>query len=98
MYQGKEGNYWNLMYFIDKSVTHETVENREIAYEGGKLMGEFLTLTSDFDAKQLVEVIPGFHDMSFRYTQFEEALLVASQDRLETAKNYISISQILSKI
>ena len=90
-YQGNEGNYWNLMYFIDKSVTYETVKSEEIAYEGGKLMGKFLTLTSDFDEKQLVEVIPKFHDMSFRYTQFEEALKVASSERLEVSKDYIKI-------
>jgi Ser/Thr protein kinase RdoA (MazF antagonist) len=90
-YQGKEGNYWNLMSFIDKSVTHETVKSEEIAYEGGKLMGKFLTLTSDFDAKQLVEVIPKFHDMSFRYTQFEDALKVASKERLKASKDYIKI-------
>ena len=90
-YQGDEGNFWNLMYFIDKSVTHETVSNKEIAYEGGKLMGKFLTLTSDFNAKQLVEVIPKFHDMSFRYGQFEDALKVASKERLEASKYYIKI-------
>lgn len=90
-YQGKEGDYWNLMYFIDKSITYETVKNEEIAYEGGKLIGKFLTLTNDFDANQLVEVIPKFHDMSFRYSQFEEALKVASKERLETSKAYIKI-------
>jgi len=88
-YQGKEGNYWNLTYFIDKSVTHETVKSKEIAYEGGKLMGKFLTLISDFDAKKLVEVIPKFHDMSFRYGQFENALSVASRERLAASEDYI---------
>ena len=84
-----DGNYWNLMYFIDKSVTHEIVTSEEIAYEGGKLLGQFLTLTSDFDASTLVEVIPKFHDMSFRFEQFEEALKIASPERLESAKKLI---------
>jgi Ser/Thr protein kinase RdoA (MazF antagonist) len=88
-YQGSEGNYWNLMYFIDKSVTHETVNSEEIAYEGGKLMGKFLTLTDDFDASKLIEVIPKFHDMSFRFSQFEDALKVASKERLKASKHYL---------
>lgn len=88
-YKGKDGNYWNLMCFIDNSITHETVKNIEIAYEGGKLIGKFLTLTADFDVKQLVEVIPKFHDMSFRYGQFEESLERASQERLKSSKPYI---------
>lgn len=88
-YRGEEGNYWNLMYFIGKSVTHEIVDNDEVAYQGGKLLGQFLTLTSDFDASKLTEVIPKFHDMSFRFSQFEDALKIASKERLEKAKDYI---------
>lgn len=88
-YQGAEGNYWNLMYFINKSVTFETVKSKEIAYEGGRLIGQFLTLTSDFDASKLTEVIPKFHDMSFRYSQFEDALKVASNERLKVAQPYV---------
>lgn len=88
-YKDEEGNYWNLMYFIDDSVTFETVNNEEIAYEGGRLMGQFLTLTSDFDISKLIEVIPRFHDMSFRYMQFQEALKIASEERLNKAKEQI---------
>ncbi|AOW10615.1 phosphotransferase enzyme family protein [Flavobacterium gilvum] len=90
-YQDEEGNYWNIMYFIDDSVTFEIVKEKEIAYEGGRLLGKFLTLTSDFDASKLTEVIPKFHDMSFRYSQFEDALKTASKERLNNAKEQIKL-------
>ena len=90
-YKDEEGNYWNLMYFIDDSVTFETVNNEKIAYEGGRLMGQFLTLTSDFEVWKLIEVIPRFHDMSFRYMQFEEALKIASKERMHEAKEQIQL-------
>jgi Ser/Thr protein kinase RdoA (MazF antagonist) len=90
-YRDDEGNYWNLMHFIDKSVTHETVPNEAIAYEGGRLLGQFLNLTSDFEASQLTEVIPKFHDMSFRYWEFEEAKKLASSERLDIAKHDIEL-------
>ncbi len=90
-YKGKEGDYWNMMFFIDDSITFETVNSQEIAYEGGKLFGDFLNLTSDFDASELVDVIPKFHDMSFRYSQFEDALKSASQEKIEQAKDYINL-------
>jgi len=90
-YKSETGNYWNLTYFIDDSMTFEVVKDKQIAYEGGRLMGEFLNLTSDFDAAKLTEVIPKFHDMSFRYAQFEDALKVASQERLATAKTQIAL-------
>lgn len=86
-----EGNYWNLMVYIDNSVTFETVSNKEVAYEGGKLIGGFLNLTSDFDARKLTEVIPKFHDMSSRFTQFEDALKVVSKERFGKAKKYIDL-------
>tara|TARA_R110002049_G_scaffold17238_1_gene67395 strand:- start:9935 stop:11026 length:1092 start_codon:yes stop_codon:yes gene_type:complete len=90
-YVDKDGNYWNMMIYIDDSVTFETVNSANVAYEGGKLIGNFLNLTSDFDANQLIEVIPKFHDMSFRFAQFKEALMVASAERLKRAKKYIDL-------
>ncbi|WP_139958472.1 phosphotransferase enzyme family protein [Flavicella sediminum] len=89
-YQSENGDYWNLMLFIEDSVTFETVHDPEIAYEGGKLFGEFLNLTDDFDASKLTEVIPKFHDMSFRFQQFDAALLNASSDRVKQAETLIS--------
>ncbi len=90
-YYGKSGGYWNMMVYIDNSVIFERVTNEEVAYEGGKLIGDFLNLTSDFDASLLIDVIPKFHDMSFRFSQFEDSLKVASNERLEQAKPYIDI-------
>jgi len=87
-----EGNYWNMMIYIDQSVTLEKVTSPEIAYEGGKLFGEFLHLTSDFDASQLTEVLPKFHDMSFRFQQFDTALQTASAYRKKEA------SELLQKV
>ncbi|MEX1384229.1 phosphotransferase, partial [Lutibacter sp.] len=51
----------------------------------------FLNLTSDFDARKLTEVIPKFHDMSSRFTQFEDALKVVSKERFGKAKKYIDL-------
>ena len=96
-YYGKSGSYWNLMVYITDSITHETVKNEEIAYEGGKLLGDFLNLTSDFDASKLTEVIPKFHDIPFRFSQFDEALNQASEDRIEKAKKIIEKVQNLKE-
>lgn len=87
-YHKSNGNYWNLMIFIDNSVTHELVKDKEIAYEGGKLLGRFLNDTSDFDSRQLIDVIPNFHDMSFRYKQYSAALQSATKERLFKAVQY----------
>lgn len=90
-YFKKGGNYWNVMVFINNSVTHEIVKDEEVAYEGGKLLGRFLNLTSDFDSSQLIDVIPNFHDMSFRYKQYASSIQSASNIRLQKAAKYTKI-------
>lgn len=85
----EKGDFWNVTIFIENSQTFETVTETKIAYEGGKLFGEFINLTQDFDPVNLVEVIPRFHDMAFRFEQFEEALVKASSERKHQAKEFI---------
>ncbi|MFV0541212.1 MAG: phosphotransferase enzyme family protein [Aestuariibaculum sp.] len=96
VYYVKDGeNFWNLSYFINKSITHETVTSKAVAYQGGKLLGKFLTITDDFDATKLHEVIPNFHNMSFRYSEFDEALKSASEERKQLAKEQIVLAGTL---
>lgn len=88
-YYYKEGeNFWNLMVFIEGCTTYEVVTDATIAYEGGKLLGEFLNLTSDFDSSSLIEVIPNFHDMSFRFQQYRYSVQSARVERLKRAEPY----------
>lgn len=88
-YHQLENNFWNLMIFIDDSVTHTIVKNKEIAFEAGKLLGTFLNQTSDFESSKLTIVIPSFHNMSFRFQQYNDALQNATEKRLQNAKMYI---------
>ncbi|MCL7762643.1 aminoglycoside phosphotransferase family protein [Polaribacter sp. Z014] len=90
-YHKENGNFWNVMIFIDNSVTHEIVKDEEIAFEGGKLLGDFLNLTSDFDSSLLIDVIPNFHNMNFRYRQYASSIQSASKSRLIKAAKYIQI-------
>ena len=88
-YKDKNGSFWSLMLYIHDSKSFEKVVDDEIAYEGGKLFGDFLNSTADFDASQLFETIPNFHDMEFRFSEFDIALKKASEKRLKSAKNQI---------
>lgn len=84
-YLDEDGNYWNASIFIEGSKVFERVENKEIAYEAGKLVGEFINLTEGLNPNEIVDIIPNFHKMSFRYEQFYEAEKNASSKRLEVA-------------
>lgn len=89
-YVDREGNHWNLTAHIDGSVSYERVTRTNIAYGAGRLFGEFLYLTKDFEASKLIDVIPDFHKMSVRFAQFDDALSEASEKRIGQASRLIS--------
>ena len=74
------------MIYIENSQTFDIVPNAEVAYEAGKLFGDFLSLTADLKASKLNVVIPGFHDMNHRFEQFDMAFQKATTERRLKAK------------
>lgn len=90
-YHKQQENFWNMMAFIEGGITYEIVKNETIAYEGGKLLGDFLNQTADFDSSELINVIPNFHDMSFRFKQHASSIQSASKDKLKKAAKLIDM-------
>lgn len=63
--------FWRLYNYIENSVSFETAEgNAEVLRMSGKAFGKFNRQLQDFDAGQLVESIPHFHDTVFRMDTF----------------------------
>lgn len=93
-YHTQDG-YWRLMSFIDESTTHNTTTKTKIAFEAGKIVGEFHKLLSPAKAATYADTIPQFHDMVLRKDQFEKALENANTTRLATATNAIHFAQSL---
>jgi len=77
----KQNSFWNLMIFIPESVVYNKAKKSEIAGEAGSLFGGFFNLLNDFNVDHLEETIPHFHDLDFRFKQFEQALEEACLDR-----------------
>ena len=76
-----EGQYWRLYAFIDDSHGYDVVENAQIAYEGGKAFGIFMSLLADLPAAGLTETIPDFHNMEKRLATFNNSLKNNTADR-----------------
>ncbi len=91
-YLDDDGNYWNLTVYINGSVIYARVTSNKVAFEAGKLFGEFLFLTRDFDSSKLKEVIPDFHKMSSRLGQFDRALSAAAPERIRLALESIEFA------
>ncbi|MEX0289958.1 MAG: phosphotransferase enzyme family protein [Flavobacteriaceae bacterium] len=84
---------WRLMTYIDNSTAYDTTSDVELAFEAGRIIGKFHTLLQNADLEAFVDVIPGFHDLKLRETQFLKALGNASDPRKEIAKNAIGFTQ-----
>lgn len=91
------GDFWHATYFIEGSRNFETVNSSDVAYEGGRLFGSFIRQTQDMDPNDLLEVIPHFHDMSFRFEQFDEALKKGRKDRIQKAETLIKLARDLQE-
>ena len=72
-YKDMSGNYWTMTVFIEGSVTYESADTPELAFKGGKGIGKFQTMLADFTTP-LNETIKGFHNIRWRFTQWDEAL------------------------
>ncbi len=67
--------FWRVYNFIEYSESFETAEgNPQVLRMSGKAFGRFLKQFSDFDASQLIESIPHFHDTAYRLQAFFETV------------------------
>ena len=70
----KEGeNFWAVCLFIPDTVTYDRADKPELAYQGGVGIGRFQALLADFD-KPLNETIKGFHNIRWRFQQWDATI------------------------
>jgi len=72
-YRDADGEYWVMVLFIQKSTTYERVSEPGLALEGGRGIGKFHFLTQDFN-EPLEDILPGFHNIRYRFRQWDEVL------------------------
>ena len=72
-FQDSEGGFWRMFEFVEDSKVFETISSPTIAYEGGKMFGEFLIHLSDLSPDLFYEVIPDFHNIHFRFKNLFDA-------------------------
>lgn len=72
-FKDTDGDYWVASEFIPDTVTYEKASDENLAQKGGEGLGQFLRQLADFK-DTLYPTIEGFHDMSFRFKQWDESL------------------------
>lgn len=84
-----EDEYWAVCLFIEDTIAYEAAETPELAYAGGKGIGKFQSLVADLK-EPLVNILPGFHDIRYRFKQWDEVLAKDPVDRKEKVSKEIS--------
>lgn len=77
-----EGGWWRCYRFIEGSRAESRLSSPDQALLIGAAIGRFHNLLADLPSPPLRETIPRFHDMSWRYANFDESL---GRDRLGRA-------------
>ncbi len=73
-YEDGDGEFWAVCVFIGDTLSYTQADTPELAYQGGKGIGRFQALLADF-REPLVEVIKGFHNMRWRFRQWDESVI-----------------------
>ena len=86
----KQGDdFWTMSLFIEDSTTHDKATSPRLAYMGGKAIGRFQSLLADFD-EPLAEVITGFHNIRWRFEQWDNTIAEDRVGRVETVASEIA--------
>lgn len=88
-YVDADGEYWTLCLYIKDNLTHESANTPELAFAGGKGIGKFQAMLSDMN-ETLVDILPGFHNMKFRFKQWDEVLAKDPVERIDELATEIS--------
>ncbi|MEO5594548.1 MAG: phosphotransferase [Chitinophagaceae bacterium] len=85
-----EGNFWRATEFIDNSYASAIPENADEVYTAAKSFASFTQSLSGLKPDQLAIIIPDFHNLAFRYKQFEDTVKKAHISRLLKSTHVIS--------
>ena len=87
-YKDEDGNYWAVTLYIRGTMSYTKADSPEIAYQGGLGLGQFHRLVDGF-TEPLAEVIKGFHNIRWRFVQWDEALQRDAAGRVKDLKEEI---------
>lgn len=81
-FKDTDEEYWAVCLFIKDTIAYQAATTPELAYQGGKGIGKFQAMLADF-TEPLANILPGFHDMRFRFKQFDQAVAADAAGRVK---------------
>ena len=90
LYWDTNHNYWRVFEFIEDGKMLTNAETPEQAKETAQTFAGFTAAFHDFDVSDLKDTIPDFHNLGFRFSQFEYALQKSQAEIKEKAGELIT--------
>ncbi len=84
-----EGNYWTMTLFIRDCVTVDRADSLDLCYMGGVGIGQFQSDLVDFK-EPLTETIKGFHNIRWRFKQWDEVVAADRVGRLAQCREEVA--------
>ncbi len=84
-----ENRYYRLTSFVKNSHSINSCQSPGEAFEAARQFGKFTALLSGVNTDLLKYTIPGFHDLSWRWRQFKEALQNGNRQRKTECQQYV---------
>lgn len=84
-----KNHFFRVYNFIENAKTYQKTNDLKLFYNAGKTIGTFQNMLSDFDASQLHETIPNFHNTPYRFQTFLKILKENPCDRAKDCEEEI---------
>lgn len=82
---------FRLTKYVPGSHALDSCAKPEQAYEAALQFGQFTSTFTGLEVNRLKETIPDFHNLAFRWKQFEQALVYGNPTRIHQARQEIKI-------
>ena len=92
-----ENGFWRLFNYI-VSDTYNATTDPEVLFNAGEAFGEFQMLLCDFDASQLFETIPDFHDTKKRFEKLWQDVQADPYGKVREVKEELSWIRSVEKM
>ena len=89
LYVEEGENFWAACLYIPDTVTYDRADTTDLAYQGGVGIGRFQALLADF-TEPLNETIKGFHNIRWRFEQWDTALAADPVGRVKEVQEEIA--------
>lgn len=73
LWKNKKDGVWRAFEYVPNSYSPNAIQNKKDAAAVAGCFGHFTAALAGFPVPELKVIIPRFHDLSFRFRQFEEA-------------------------